>query len=197
MRNGPYVQQRRAEQAVRVLGAVDAYRMDRGLPLSSREHRRVESIITLARTLTGPVRFGLAWAAGHALTLTQIVDEALQAKPCPQHRCGNARVHCFDRYPAYRPCGAMVLTPSGTDLAFSEIHVMRQIVTAGCGRKRDFKLAQARKTAARIVGRGEINLTSEARRLTESPLSAPAALHGGPILRMPHSARLKLALTSR
>jgi predicted ATPase/DNA-binding SARP family transcriptional activator len=75
---GVFVAQHRVEQAIRVLAAVDAYRTDRGLPLNSPEHRLVESIITKARTEAGPIRFGLAWAGGQALTLTQVVREVLR-----------------------------------------------------------------------------------------------------------------------
>jgi predicted ATPase/DNA-binding SARP family transcriptional activator len=75
-----YVRQHRAEQAIRVLGAVEAYRNDWGLPLNTPERARIESIITEARTATGPVQFGLAWAGGQTLTLTQIVNEALQVE---------------------------------------------------------------------------------------------------------------------
>lgn len=77
---GVFVAQHRAEQAIRVLAAVDAYRTDRGLPLNSPEHRLVESVIAKARTEAGPIRFGLAWAGGQALTLTQVVNEVLHTK---------------------------------------------------------------------------------------------------------------------
>nr|WP_244292850.1 BTAD domain-containing putative transcriptional regulator [[Micrococcus luteus] ATCC 49442] len=75
---GVFVAQHRVEQAIRVLAAVDAYRTDRGLPLNTPERRLVESVITQARTDAGPIRFGLAWAGGQALTLTQIVREVLR-----------------------------------------------------------------------------------------------------------------------
>ncbi|WP_171058936.1 BTAD domain-containing putative transcriptional regulator [Arthrobacter sp. BB-1] len=75
-----YVEQHRVEQAIRVLAAADAHRTDRGHPLYPAEQRRIESILTKARTEVGPIPFGLAWAGGHALTLTQIVNEVIHAK---------------------------------------------------------------------------------------------------------------------
>lgn len=77
---GVYVAQHRVEQAVRVLAAADAHRTDRGLPLYPAEQRRIESIITNARTEAGPVRFGLAWAGGQTLTVTQVLHEVLHTK---------------------------------------------------------------------------------------------------------------------
>jgi predicted ATPase/DNA-binding SARP family transcriptional activator len=75
---GVYVEQHRVEQAIRVLAATEAYRSDRGIPLYPAEQHRIESIITRARTEAGPIRFGLAWASGRALTLTQVVRDVLQ-----------------------------------------------------------------------------------------------------------------------
>lgn len=77
---GVYVEQHRAEQAIRVLAAADADRTDRGDPLYPAEQRRVELIITKARAEAGPIRFGLAWAGGQALTLTQVIHEVLHTK---------------------------------------------------------------------------------------------------------------------
>ncbi|BAS07810.1 putative HTH-type transcriptional regulator Rv0890c/MT0914 [Arthrobacter sp. Hiyo4] len=77
---GVYAAEHRAELAIRVLSAADAYRTDRGIPLYPAEQHRVESVITKARTEAGPIRFGLAWAGGQALTLTQMLLEVLQAK---------------------------------------------------------------------------------------------------------------------
>ncbi|MFJ5695043.1 BTAD domain-containing putative transcriptional regulator [Arthrobacter sp. NPDC093125] len=77
---GVYVKQRRFEQAIRVLAAADAHRTDRGHPLYAAEQRRIESIITKARAEAGPIPFGLAWAEGKTLTLTQIVNEVLHTK---------------------------------------------------------------------------------------------------------------------
>jgi predicted ATPase/DNA-binding SARP family transcriptional activator len=74
---GVYVEQHGVEQATRVLAATDAYRSDRGIPLYPAEQHRIESIITRARTEAGPIRFGLAWASGRALTLTQVVRDVL------------------------------------------------------------------------------------------------------------------------
>lgn len=75
-----YVEQARVEQAIRVLAAADAHRTDRGLPLFPAEQRRVDLILTKARSNVGPIQYGLAWAGGQALTLTQIVREVLHIK---------------------------------------------------------------------------------------------------------------------
>lgn len=74
---GIFIHQDRIELAVRVLGAASAYRSDRSYPLSAPESRIVESMMTDARTKAGPIRFGLAWAAGQGLTLAQAVQEVL------------------------------------------------------------------------------------------------------------------------
>jgi tetratricopeptide (TPR) repeat protein len=74
---GVYFEQHRVEQAIRVLAATDAYRSDRGIPLYPAEQHGIELIITRARTEAGPIRFGLAWASGRALTLTKVVREVL------------------------------------------------------------------------------------------------------------------------
>jgi len=75
-----YVEQRRVKQAIRVLAASDAHRRDRGHPLYPAEQRRIEMILAKARKEIGPIPFGLAWASGHALTLTQVVNEVIQTK---------------------------------------------------------------------------------------------------------------------
>ncbi|WP_248762058.1 BTAD domain-containing putative transcriptional regulator [Pseudarthrobacter sp. SSS035] len=72
-----YVEQGRHERAIRVLAAVHAYRGDRGLVLSAPEQRRVEGIISRARSQAGPIPFGLSWARGQSMTLTQVVQEVL------------------------------------------------------------------------------------------------------------------------
>ncbi|MCO4274563.1 tetratricopeptide repeat protein [Pseudarthrobacter sp. HLT3-5] len=77
---GVYAAQHRVEEAIRLLAAADAYRSDRGLPLYPAEQRRIESIITKARAAAGPIRFGLAWAGGESLTLTQVVHEVLHVR---------------------------------------------------------------------------------------------------------------------
>ena len=77
---GVHVENQRIEPAIRLLSAADAYRADHGLPLVTDERRRVESIIEAARSGAGPVRFGLAWAAGRSLTLTQAADEVLRGR---------------------------------------------------------------------------------------------------------------------
>lgn len=74
---GIFIHQDRIELAVRVLGAANAYRNDRSYPLSAPELRIVESMLADARTKAGPIRFGLAWAAGQGLTLAQAVQEVL------------------------------------------------------------------------------------------------------------------------
>ncbi|MHA7264096.1 BTAD domain-containing putative transcriptional regulator [Arthrobacter sp. TMN-37] len=74
-----YIQQSRMELAIRVLAATEVYRSDRSHPLSPPEQRRLESLITTARTQAGPIRFGLIWAEGQALTITQAVREILDA----------------------------------------------------------------------------------------------------------------------
>ncbi|MDQ0146805.1 MULTISPECIES: BTAD domain-containing putative transcriptional regulator [Pseudarthrobacter] len=73
---GICVKKHRPDPAIRMLSATDAYRSDRGVPLEPAERRRIESFIAQARAEAGPVRFGLAWAAGRALTLAQAVAEA-------------------------------------------------------------------------------------------------------------------------
>lgn len=75
-----YVELHRVELAIRVLAAADVYRTERGCPRSPGEQPHIESVITKARTEAGPIRFGLAWAGGQALTLTQVLHEVLKAK---------------------------------------------------------------------------------------------------------------------
>ena len=72
-----YAAQQRVERAIRLLAATDNYRADHGLPLYPAEQHRVESIITRVRKEAGPIRFGLAWAGGKTLTLTQAAHEVL------------------------------------------------------------------------------------------------------------------------
>ncbi|WP_426225037.1 BTAD domain-containing putative transcriptional regulator [Pseudarthrobacter sp. DSP2-3-2b1] len=72
---GVYTAQHRVEHAIRVLGAASAYRIDRGIPLAAAERRRIDAMIDKARSESGPIRFGLAWAAGSELTLAQVVQE--------------------------------------------------------------------------------------------------------------------------
>ena len=89
-----YIEQHRVEQAIRVLAAADAHRADRGLPLFAAEQRRIESMIARARAEVGPIPFGLAWAGGQALTLTQIVNEVIlksrQQEPSIEQRLHSA-----------------------------------------------------------------------------------------------------------
>ena len=73
---GIWVQKHRAEPAIRLLSATEAYRADRGVPLEPVERRRIEGFVAKARAESGPIRFGLAWTAGRALTLSQAVAEA-------------------------------------------------------------------------------------------------------------------------
>jgi len=77
---GVYAAQGRADPAIRLLAAADAYRADRGRPLDGAERSRVDAIIEKARTEAGPVRFALAWAGGSALSLTQAVNEVLRRR---------------------------------------------------------------------------------------------------------------------
>lgn len=77
---GVYVAQHRSELAIRVLAAANSYRTDRGIPLYAAEQHRIELIITNARTEAGPIRFGLAWEGGQALTLTQVLQEVLHTR---------------------------------------------------------------------------------------------------------------------
>jgi predicted ATPase/DNA-binding SARP family transcriptional activator len=83
---GVYTAQRRVEQAIRVLGAAAAYRMDRALPLAEAERRRIDTMIDKARAEAGPIRFGLAWAAGNAMTLAQAVQEVQRGR----HKTGGS-----------------------------------------------------------------------------------------------------------
>ncbi|WP_193340315.1 BTAD domain-containing putative transcriptional regulator [Pseudarthrobacter sp. AB1] len=77
---GVYVAGHGVELAIRVLAAADSYRTDRGIPLHPAEQHRIESIITRARSEAGAIGFGLAWTAGQALTLTQIVKDLLRTR---------------------------------------------------------------------------------------------------------------------
>lgn len=72
---GVYVRQGRIEPAIRLLGAADAYRNDRGHPLTSSEHQRIEGFTSRAQADAGPIRFGLAWTEGQTMTLTQSVEK--------------------------------------------------------------------------------------------------------------------------
>lgn len=74
---GVYVSKSLTEPAIRLLAAADAYRNDRGHPLTSAERPRVERFKSLAHTDAGPIRFALAWSEGHSLTLTQAVDHII------------------------------------------------------------------------------------------------------------------------
>ncbi|PTT69358.1 hypothetical protein DBR22_04130 [Arthrobacter sp. HMWF013] len=77
---GVYTDQHRIEEAIRVLGAAAAYRTDRALPLAEAERRRIEAMIDKARAEAGPIRFGLSWAAGTAMTLAQAVQEVQRGR---------------------------------------------------------------------------------------------------------------------
>lgn len=91
---GIYLHQDRIELAIRVLAAGDAYRSDRSHPLPAPELRHIESLLAEARTQAGPIRFGLAWAGGHALTIAQAVQEVLQSgtpSRCPEVTGSNSR----------------------------------------------------------------------------------------------------------
>jgi predicted ATPase/DNA-binding SARP family transcriptional activator len=75
---GVYAAKNSIDSAIRLLAAADAYRTEHGPLLNGEERKRVEGISARARAEAGPVRFGLAWASGAALTLTQAANEVLQ-----------------------------------------------------------------------------------------------------------------------
>lgn len=76
-----YLATGRADPAVQLLAAAEAHRVDRGVTLDAPESQRVDSIIGKARAEAGSVRFGLAWAAGHRLTLAQAAHQLLNLAP--------------------------------------------------------------------------------------------------------------------
>jgi predicted ATPase/DNA-binding SARP family transcriptional activator len=75
---GVYAAQNRLDPAIRLLAAANAYRLEHGRPLDGEEAKRVEAITARARAEAGPIRFGLAWAGGRALTVTQAANELVQ-----------------------------------------------------------------------------------------------------------------------
>lgn len=75
---GVYTSQNRYDLSIRLLAAAEIYRTDHGLMLDRTERRRVDAIIDKDRAQAGAIRFGLAWARGKALTLTQAANEVLQ-----------------------------------------------------------------------------------------------------------------------
>jgi predicted ATPase/DNA-binding SARP family transcriptional activator len=81
---GVYASQERYDLALRLLAAADSYRTDRGMSLDQAERRRVDAIIDKARAEAGPIRFGLAWAAGRRLTVRQAANEVLQGGRQPR-----------------------------------------------------------------------------------------------------------------
>jgi tetratricopeptide (TPR) repeat protein len=81
---GVYASQERYDFALRLLAAADSYRTDRGMSLDQAERRRVDAIIDKARAEAGPIRFGLAWAAGRRLTVRQAANEVLQGGRQPR-----------------------------------------------------------------------------------------------------------------
>lgn len=95
---GVYARQNRLEFAIRLLAAADAYRTDHVRPLDAEEGKRVAAIIARVRAEAGPIRFGLAWAGGRSLTITQAVNEVLQGA----HHTGvpPGPAHPADRYPS-------------------------------------------------------------------------------------------------
>ena len=81
-----FVEQHRVELAVRVLAACAAYRADHGNPLNGSERPRVDRTITKARLDAGPIGFGLAWAAGQALTIIQIAEDVIHSGRLPSQQ---------------------------------------------------------------------------------------------------------------
>ncbi|MEW1921213.1 BTAD domain-containing putative transcriptional regulator [Pseudarthrobacter oxydans] len=77
---GVYAAQGRPEPAIRLLAAADAYRTDHGRPLGGEEGRLVDDITARVRAEAGPVRFGLAWTSGKALTLAQATEEVVPSR---------------------------------------------------------------------------------------------------------------------
>ncbi|WP_104179706.1 hypothetical protein [Arthrobacter sp. B0490] len=72
-----YVHQARADLAIRVLAAAAAYPIVRRHPLTAPELLQIEELLATARTQVGPIRFGLAWAAGRTLTLPHAIQQIL------------------------------------------------------------------------------------------------------------------------
>lgn len=81
-----YVEQHRIELASRVLASADAYRIDHGHPLNVSERPRVDATKSKARMDAGPIGFALAWAAGQALTITQMATELIHSRNLGGHQ---------------------------------------------------------------------------------------------------------------
>jgi tetratricopeptide (TPR) repeat protein len=68
----------KSEAAVRILGAANSLRTERGMPLPSSESDRVETgVAELRKALTAPA-FERAWARGQAMDLEEAVTFALE-----------------------------------------------------------------------------------------------------------------------
>jgi predicted ATPase len=65
----------RPENAVQLLAAAATYRADMALPLNSQDRRRIDTVLTQARSALGAIRFAIQWAAGTAMTLSEAADE--------------------------------------------------------------------------------------------------------------------------
>lgn len=69
------------EHAIRLLAAAATYRADTALPLNHQERQRIDSVLADARADVDPIRFAVLWATGTSLTLTEAVEESLNAIP--------------------------------------------------------------------------------------------------------------------
>lgn len=94
-----YVSTHRVERAIHLLAATDSYRADRGLPLYSAEQQHISSILTRARKVAGPIRFGLAWERGRGLTLRQAFNEVLEGA-CSTEAAPSPAPGPTERYPS-------------------------------------------------------------------------------------------------
>ncbi|MEV7455120.1 BTAD domain-containing putative transcriptional regulator [Pseudarthrobacter oxydans] len=94
-----YVSTHRVERAIHLLSATDSYRADRGLPLYSAEQQRISSIITRARKVAGPIRFGLAWESGRGLTLRHAFKKVLEGA-CSTESAPGPSPGPTERYPS-------------------------------------------------------------------------------------------------
>ncbi len=71
------VGQHQPERATRLLGAAEALRQAIGAPLPPVERLAFEATMQAARAPLGEQAFATAWAAGRALPLEHVIDEAL------------------------------------------------------------------------------------------------------------------------
>ena len=66
-----------SENATRLLAAAATDRADTARPLSSYERQRIDTVLAQARSALGPIRFGIQWATGTDLTLSEAADKVL------------------------------------------------------------------------------------------------------------------------